>query len=268
MVHYMKKDYYEKNYENVRKLLSPSKLEILLKLYYAPKTSKQLDDQIFKSKSTIIHNLEDLRDEKIIEKHDKSYSLTSKGILLFKKIINIIKNMEFLNNYSDFFNQHDDIRLPEDLQNHLYLWENSQVLVSDEINYSIVMNEFNKLLTSSNYITMITPIYSDEHLAVILDTIEYNGGKYNLITNKTFTNFLDKSKFKDKFIQLEKNNQIKLTEYDLDSSLNCIITCTDYFASIIPFHSGVGDDSQMLVQMNEDKIKKLNSLIEYNKLNF
>lgn len=264
----MKEKYSDKDYNNLKGLLSPSKLDILLNLYSSPKTSRQLYEEISKSKSTIIHNLEDLSKEKIIKRQDKKYAITSKGIILTKKIMNMINNMAFLNRYSDFLDNHDDITLPEDMINHMYLWNDSTLLVSDEINYSAVMNEFNSLLSNSKKIIMITPTYSDEHLKIILDALEEKRGCYTLITNKAFTDSLKKSPCMSQFSQLEKKGQVKLIECELNSSLNCIITCSDCFASIILFNNGVDDDSKMLVQKDKEKIEKLNRIIEYNMLNF
>lgn len=250
------------SFDDIQYFLTGSfRVEILLELYESDKTVKDLKEILNKSESNILHYLKDFEEKELIERNKEEYTLSSKGYFIIRHIVKLISNWGSINANLDFWDNHLYDNLPLPFVLNMDLWDNSQVITNDNLDYNKPSHIYSDLISDSKYIKVILPVLSTYHLDAILTSIENNNGKLDLITSNLLLKNLYVSKFHERFFKLKAQGKIRLWSTKPGAKLNKFLTCTENFSSLfLIYDNEVYDDSVMLLNEDEYNIQKLNKL--------
>ena len=249
-------------FKNVKFLLTSSmRTLILVVLYNKSKTLEEIRKELKKPSATILHGLKELEEISFIKKEKKYYSLTSNGYLLATNIIKLIDNWYAIEKNKLFWNSHDLSGIPNNFLNKVYLLKNANFISSTTSDLSNAFNTYINLLSNSRYITMILPIYSENHLKHIINLSKNDYLKrITLLTTTEIYRTIRKSRFLKK--SLFGNDKISIIK--TSEELKIFLTYSDDFMSLtLFFKDGHYDDSQILVDKNKDAIKWSRFLFDY-----
>lgn len=251
----------EKNHEfkSVKYLLtSTMRTLLLIILYNEDKTLNEMRDELKKPSATILHGLKELQTHNLIKKEKKVYSLTSNGYLLATNIIKLINNWYAIDKNKVFWNDHDLSSIPKNFLNKIYLLRNAELISSTTDNLSNTFNTYIKLLEESNNLTIILPIYSENHFRHLIDIIKNK----KIINLKLLINAdILKSMHKNKYIKKSLIENDKVTIIKTNKSQKIFLTYSEEFMSLtLFFNDGHYDDSQILIDKSEDAIRWANDL--------
>ena len=151
-------------FKNVKYLLTSSmRTLILVVLYNNRKNLNEIRDDLKKPSATILHGLKELEENNLVKKDRKYYSLTSNGYLLATNVIKLIDNWYTIEKNKVFWNKHDLSGIPENFLNKLYLLKDAEFISSTTSDLSNAFNMYIQLISTSRELTIILPIYSENH---------------------------------------------------------------------------------------------------------
>lgn len=257
----------QNNFEYIQYILSGSfRIEILLELYESEKNVKELKEILNKSESNILHYLKDFEEKTLVKREKDSYSLTSKGFLIIKHVIKLISNWETINSQLDFWDNHLYDKFPLSFILNMDLWDNSELVTYDNLDYNKASHVYSDLITKSKYIKVMLPVFSTYHLDALLSSVEKNDGILELITSKVILQNIYNSDLSKRFFKLKANGKLKVWVTDTALHINKFLTCTENFTSLyLIYDSGIYDDSVMLLNKEENSLNKMNELFDYYK---
>lgn len=251
-----------KEYKHIKYILtSTMRTKLILTLYAYPKNLEELRSNLQKPSATILHGLKELESMNLIKKVQKQYQLTSNGVILATNMVKLVENWVSLNNNSNFWNNHylDDI--PEEFLKNMHLLKDVKYIKSTTSDLSNAFNKYIQLISDSQELKIIMPIYSENHLNHIIELLNENKLRYvemiisneilnSIKLNKTFRNLLLKNK-KVKIICIKQN-------------LKLFLTCSHDFMSLtLFFKDGHYDDSQILIGESENAKKWGTNMFKY-----
>ncbi len=247
---------------NVRFLLaSQMRPKLLLLLLNSDQDLNSFREELDKPSASILHGLKELEGVRLISKNFKYYSLSSKGFLYSLSLDKLSKDLFIFQENREFWQSHSIDSLPLDSFRNAYLLKDSILVESDETDLSKTLIEYLDLLSNSEDMRIILPIFSEQHLDIILENLE-NGGQLQLITTEEVLYSLRKSGYFKSFAEYSKNNQIDLRKLNIDIELFLTI-CENAMSLSLFFNDGLFDDSSFILNQTEDGIKWANMLFSY-----
>ena len=254
----------QKSFEDLQYFLTSSfRVEVLLELYESDKTVKDLKEILNKSESNILHYLKDFEEKELIERNKEKYTLTSKGFFTIKHIVKLISNWESINSNLEFWDSHLYDNLPLSFVLNMELWDNSEIVENDNLDYNKPSHVYHDLISESKYIKVMLPVLSAYHLDAILTSIETNDGCLDLITSNILLKNIYASEFHERFFKLKGKGKIRIYVIKSGGILNKFLTCTENFSSLYLIHdNGIYDDSVMLLNKDQHSIRELNELFD------
>jgi len=254
----------QKSFEELQFFLtSDFRVEILLELYESDKTVKELKEILNKSESNILHYLKDFEEKELIERNKEIYTLTSKGFFTIKHIVKLISNWETINSNLDFWDSHLYDNLPLPFVLNMDLWDTSEIIKNDNLDYNKPSHVYHDLMFKSKYIKIMLPVLSTYHLDAVLTSIEENDGHLDLITSNILLENIYASEFHERFFKLKGKGKIRVYVVKQGGKLNKFLTCTENYALLYLIHdNGIYDDSIILLNEDKSNVEKLNKLFD------
>ncbi len=253
-----------REFQNVKYILTSSmRTLILVVLYNNKKNLNEIRDELKKPSATILHGLKELEDNNLIKKDRKYYELTSNGYLLATNIIKLIDNWYSLEKNKIFWNNHDLTGIPINLLNKLYLLKDAEFISSTTSDLSNAFNKYIELISTTSELTIIIPIYSENHLKYLINLLnDGNLKRLNLLINTEILRKIKRSRYLKK--SLLENEQVNILE--TDENFKIFLTfCRDFMTLTLFFKDNHYDDSQMIIDKHKSGIKWSEELYRYYK---
>ena len=249
-------------FKGIKYLLTSSmRTKLLLSIYEKPKNLDDLRNEIKKPSATILHGLKELETINLIKKVRKYYSLTSHGILITTNMIKLIENWSSINKSKHFWNNHDLTGIPDSLLKNVYLLKEAKYINSTPDDLSRAFNTHINLISKSNYLKIILPIYSENYFKHIIQILNKQKLKQlYLVINEDILESMNRNElFKNLIIENEKVN-IKCLKKNLKIFLSY---SKDFMSLTLFFNDGHYDDSQILIATDENALKWAKLLSQY-----
>ncbi len=250
-----------KEFKDIKYILTSSmRTKLLLALYEIPKNLDELRGELKKPSATILHGLKELESINLAKKSQKYYELTSNGYLLTTNMIKLIDNWYSLSKSEVFWNNHDLSDIPEEIIRNIYLLKDAEYISSTTSDLSIAFNKYIKLISKSKELTILLPIYSENHFKHIISFLnEGKLEKLDLIVSEEIYNSIQRNElFKRDLLENEKVNTTIV-----DKKFKIFLTYSERFISLtLFFKDGHYDDSHILIAKDEDSKKWASSIIK------
>ncbi len=234
-------------------LTSGMRSRLLLAIYESPKNLEELRAELKKPSATILHGLKELENINLVRKVQKSYELTSNGFLLTVNMIKLIDNWYSISKSKIFWNNHDLSGIPDELLKDIYLLKDAEYIHSTTSDLSNAFNTYINLLSTSEELKIIMPIYSENHLKHLIKLLNRKRlvKLELLVSEEIYDSIKENDLFNKKIIQ-NKKVQIKCVKEEL----KIFLTYCDEFVSLsLFFKDGHYDDSQILIAKDENALK-------------
>ncbi|MBQ6512026.1 MAG: DUF1724 domain-containing protein [Methanobrevibacter sp.] len=249
-------------FKNIKYILtSTMRSKLLLTMYDSPKNLEELRNELEKPSATILHGLKELETINLIKKVHKQYQLTSNGFLLATNMVKLIENWASINNDVSFWNNHTLEDIPEEFLKNMHLLKDVTYIKSTTSDLSNAFNKYIKLISNSQELKIIMPIYSENHFRHMIELLDSNKLKYlELIVSKDILNSI---KLNDSFRNsLLKNKKVKII--CIKKNLKLFLTYSKDFMSLtLFFKDGHYDDSQILIGKSKNARKWGANIINY-----
>lgn len=249
-----------KEFKDIKYILTSSmRTKLLLALYDIPLNLDELRSLLKKPSATILHGLKELEAINLVKKSQKYYELTSNGYLLTTNMIKLIDNWYSLSKSEIFWNNHDLSDIPEEIIRNIYLLKDAEYINSTTSDLSIAFNKYIKLLSKATELTILLPIYSENHFKHIIGFL--NEGKLerlDLIVSEEIYNSIHRNElFKRDLLENDKVNTIVTNR-----KFKIFLTYSERFISLtLFFKDGHYDDSHIMIAKDDDARKWALSLI-------
>ncbi|MBZ9571682.1 DUF1724 domain-containing protein [Methanobrevibacter sp. TMH8] len=249
-----------------RILTSTLRTKLLISLFSSKKDLKSLRAELDKPSTSILHGVKQLRKLKLIKKEDGIYELSSNGKILAANILKLVENTSSINNNVEFWNQHTIEDIPQTFLKKIYNIHNARHISS--INSSIGgifsenLNEYLEFVSKSRKIKILTPIFFDIQLDIIINNLISNVD-LELITTDEILDYMRVNGYGYKLISLKKHVNIKIWKYPKDFKI--FLTSCDNFISLGLFSGEYYDDSSLLLDEEKEGINWGLGLFEYYK---
>ncbi len=243
-----------KEFKNIKYILtSTMRTKLILTMYESSKNLEELRIKLEKPSATILHGLKELEAINLVRKVQKQYQLTSNGFILATNMVKLIENWTSLNNNSTFWNNHNLEDIPEDSLKNMHLLKDVTYIKSTTSDLSNAFNKYIKLISESEELMIIMPIYSENHFKHITELLNKNKLRYlELIISEDILNSIKSNKSFEK--SLLKNKKVKII--CIQKNLKLFLTCSPDFMSLtLFFKDGHYDDSQILIGESDNARK-------------
>ena len=224
-------------FKNVKYLLTSSmRTLILVVLYNKRKNLNEIRDELHKPSATILH-------------------------LLATNVIKLIDNWHSIEKNKIFWNNHDLKGIPENFLNKLYLLKDAELISSTTSDLSNAFNKYIELISSSKELTIILPIYSENHFKHLIKLLKNNQlNSLKLLVNTEILQTMQKSRYLKKSLIENKNVEILET----DENIKLFLTySTDFMALTLFFKDNHYDDSQLIIDNHKSAIKWSEELFNF-----
>lgn len=251
-----------KEYKNIKYILtSTMRTKLILTMYESPKNLEELRGELQKPSATILHGLKELEAINLIRKVQKQYQLTSNGSILATNMVKLIENWVSLNSNSTFWNNHDLEDIPEEFLKNMHLLKDATYIKSTTSDLSNAFNRYIKLISDSQELRIIMPIYSENHFKHIIELLNKNKLRYlELIISEEILNSIKLNKNFKKSLLRNKKVKILCTKQNLKLFLTC---SHDFMSLTLFFKDGHYDDSQILIGKSENARKWGDNIFRY-----
>ena len=233
---------------------SELRLKLLFSLYESSKSIKELESEFNRKSGNISRGLNELKSCKLITKlPNKLYAISTTGFLLTKNLENLMYNIESLDSYGEFWENHSIKSIPNKLLKELSIFNSSTLVKSTITEFAKPINVYLENIKKSKYICMILPVYSKIFMDAIAETLIEHDGYLDIITTKNIFDLIVKADSDKMFKALNRDKKINL--YIVDDLPNIFFTVTDVFASLFLFYDDVVfDNSEMLLLEEESNL--------------
>ena len=211
-----------------------------------------------KPSASILHGLKELESVNLVKKNFKYYYLTSKGVLYSASLKKLYEDLYIFQSNKDFWLNHSIESIPVESFKNAYLLKESVLVESDEQNLSKSLMKILHLLSTSNDMKIILPIFLKEYLDIILENLE-NGNDLVLITNDQVLSSLKESSYYKRLVEYSKEGKVAIRKLDNDLKL-FLTACDNGMALNLFFKDGLFDNSCCLFNEKSDGILWANFL--------
>lgn len=162
----------------------------------------------------------------------KQYQLTSNGFLLATNMIKLIENWSSLNNNTSFWDNHTLKDIPKEFLKNLHLLNEATYVTSTTSDLSHAFNSYIKLISSSQELKVIMPIYSENHIKHMIELLKKN--KLNYLEIIMSENILNSVRLNRHFRKSLLNNK-KVKIIPIEKNLKLFLTYSPDFMSLTLF---------------------------------
>ncbi|MDR3222932.1 MAG: DUF1724 domain-containing protein [Methanobrevibacter sp.] len=236
------------NFQELRTVISSeSRSKILLQLYLNKSdlnNVETLKNKIKKPSPYILNSVRQLEIMGLIKRANKTFYLTSKGSIMAIIFLKLIENVYIFKKHN-FWTTHNLKQIPSEFLNHVYFLKDGMYYHSTNNDLIKPLNEYLKLIRSSEDLNIIMPIFSKPHLDGIFKSTIKNKSTLKIIANEEIFNLIFKN-YKKEIKILIKRDKIRFWKINLD--LEIFLTNSSKFSSLnLFFKDGHYDDSNLLL---------------------
>ena len=256
-------DFQEDFFSTVKFIVSSQlRADILLSLFKSDNSINNLKSELNKRPENISRELRKLVEYGICEKKNKVYSLTSVGILLVLQLNDLCEKCYYTNLNNEFWNSHSLKFIPEEFLVNIDMWNEGELIESQEdFSLDVLEKNFN-LLSSSKNISLILPFFLEDYFKLIINYLNENKGFLNLIINDEVFDLIKSTIFKEEFENIKlKNNNFNIWIYSDKLELS-LLKCDDV-ASLLLFNKDhTLDYHNMLISKNKNQFDKIDYIFK------
>lgn len=249
-----------KSSDYIRVPNSQVRLEVILSLMEGAKPLSELQSDIQRRNTTILHALDDLAEIDLTEKVEKDYKLTSLGVIEGTLLKSFSDMTETLEKFQDFWLSHDVSAIPPELMLQIGALKNSRLIKTDEANLDKVHSSFLEILRESRTIYGISPIFHMDFVSTFKEILD-EGAKIEVIANQKILEELKSTESWEVLLPHIKEGRMKFL---LGEDLPVAMTVTDKFLSLGLFNlQGSYDYSTDLVSSDPRALEWGENLYKY-----
>jgi predicted transcriptional regulator len=210
----------------------------------------------------------------LIKKEEKKYGLSSNGTILAMNVLRLIEKLNSINNNFDFWKYHCIDDIPYESLKKIHLLQNAKVVTSTDDDLAKASNEYRSLISESNTVKVLLPIFSPVHLKSMMDCLSRDGSLELIVTNDIL-DFMKINGYGVKILSfVEKNcdskvfrdckqdfnetygcNKANIKIWKFSKNLKLFLSSCDNFFSLGSFSDdGYYDDSAILIDSTEKGI--------------
>lgn len=211
-------DYYDKVKDEIKFITnSKLRLKILTILFESPSTMKEIHSKTSLSYSSISSNLFKLELKELVYRFSNKYFLNNIIKLYLMNLLDFNKFLLLLNDFADFFIDHNIKTISLKSISNLYLLEGSQLIESNGYDIYKTYNIIQKILKEGNYVKIILPFIYSNFIEFLSKSKKYDI-KFEIIVSKNIFKNLKKE------IINRKISNVKLIESKRDIYLSLFIS--------------------------------------------
>lgn len=233
---------------------SELRLKLLFSLYESGKSIKELESEFNRKSGNISRGLNELKSCKLIARlPNKLYVISSTGFLLAKNLEHLMCEMESIDFYGGFWENHSIKSISNKNLKQLSLFNNSTLVKSTITEFAKPINLYLENIKKSTHICMILPVFSKIFMDAINEALIEHDGNLDVITTKNIYELAIKSDSDNIARALLRDK--KINYHIVDELPNIFFTVSDRFASLFLFFDDVVfDNSEMLLLEDESDL--------------
>lgn len=233
---------------------SELRLKLLFSLYESSKSIKELESEFNRKSGNISRGLNELKSCKLITRFpNKLYAISSIGFLLAKNLENLMYDMDSIDSFGEFWENHSIKSIPNRFLKDLSFFNGSTLVKSTITEFAKPINLYLENIKKSTYICMILPVYSKIFMDAVAEALIEHDGYLDIITTKNIYDLTVKSDTEKYYKSLGRDKKVNL--YIVDDMPNIFFTVSDQFASLYLFFDDVVfDNSEMLLLEEESDL--------------
>ena len=241
-------------------LTSTIKVKLLLSLEKGNKNLEMMRKSLKKPSASIMHGLKELKNDGLVVKHGKNYSLTSIGYLTSLNLVKLIESLYSNKINSIFWKNHDITSIPKESFENSYYLEETHLVNSSQDDLLKPMQKYLDIFSGSKELRMILPFFSSDYLDPLFNNLGKNLLKLEIITTANIENnllkrYFDKLEYFDVLIVHKEN-------------LNLFLTCSEKWFSLgLNDLNGNYDDSVLLLSSSKNSIMWGTDILNFYKEN-
>jgi len=243
-------------------LTSELRTKLLISLHSSKKNLKSIKNEIDKPSTAILSGIRQLKKLKLIKKDGRIYSLSSNGMILAVNIIKLIENTHYVNDNYDFWVCHKIKDIPDRFLKKIHYIHNAKHISCESGFYTEKSDEFLELILKSRKIKILTPIFVEVQLNIVLNNLNPNR-TLELITTEEILDFMRIHGQGYKLLSLKEDIDIKIWKFPKDFKL--FLSSCDNFLSLGLFSNEHYDDSTILLDESKNGVKWGLALFEHYK---
>lgn len=191
------------------------RIRILISLFNRPATVKELQEEIDLNYPSVLSNINKLESKGYVVKKQEKYHLKSSTRIKLVNILALNSNINFLEEYEDFFNEHDVKSFSQEAFEELPVFNNIKLIKADKINPFKATDTYRKSMTRLGHVNAICSYLHPECKRIISSVMEQETG-LNLMVHKDVAkyitncamNYIQKNDIKNQYFD------IKYLEYE------------------------------------------------------
>jgi len=158
--------------EYIQLFSAKQKLRIILLVGAVGMYASDIHDEIYsESRGTTNHILVELEDDKIIEPDFMRRKLSKKGIMLKKKIVELLKLFLVIKRHKEYLNEHL-INIPNDYLPFLHTLHNGKIIKDSFDNNIMAFNMVREMILNGKYLCCIVSGYAENYISVVSEAIK------------------------------------------------------------------------------------------------
>ena len=239
---------------------SEIRLKILSELYNHPSNVRGLVNKTDITYSSVSSNISKLEQKDHIRKIDNQYHINPMSEIYFKTFMDFKNSVDLINDYTDFWSNHDLNQLSMDCMKNITDLKDSELIETTPIDIYRTHNIIKKQLMGSQSLKAIFPYLHPEYPRLIEHIIKNNGVVELLIPRSIYKAIM--SKIND---EIRKNalKQGNLIAYPVKEELKIYLTICDESMSLGLFKDdGSFDQNRILISDNEKSQRWAEALFE------
>ena len=241
-------------------LFSNKRKDLLLMLKDGARSIDELRDELEISMPNLIPHLKILENAKLIWRKKKNVHLTERGLLCVEALINFLNSIEIINNYEEFWKNHDINGIPEPFLMKIHELGNCEILEYSSASVYEPFRKFSKYLLGIKELKRVSPVFHPQCYQIFTDMVR-KGKKVQIILPEEVISEIrgGNRKIIERFIA-QKNAQLMICRYPVRVGL----TLTETFLSLGLFlRDGHFDVYRELLSFDESAIKWGRDLFEF-----
>ncbi|MFP3952129.1 MAG: helix-turn-helix transcriptional regulator [Candidatus Bathyarchaeia archaeon] len=207
---------------------SEVRLEAILSLMEGAKPLADLQADMQRRNTTILHALNDLAEIGIVEQVNKDYKLTSLGLMEGALLRASVDMAETLENFQEFWLSHDVSVIPPHLMLQIGALKDSHLIKMEEVNLGRVHSSFLELLGESKMIQGISPIFHEDYITIFAGLLE-KGAEVELILTGEVLGQIESTIGLDSMLPYIEQGKLRILRRD---NLSIGLTVTDKILSL------------------------------------
>lgn len=165
------------------------RIRILISLFNRSATIKELQEEIDLNYPSVLSNINKLEAHGYIIKKQDKYHLKSSTRIKLVNILSLNANINFLEEFEDFFNEHDVKSFSQEAFEELPVFNNVKLIKADKINPFKATDTYRKTMTRLGSVNAICSYLHPECKRIISSVMEHETG-LNLMVHKDVAKYL------------------------------------------------------------------------------